>query len=494
MDAGHAPASTPIERHTGWTPELIGHVAILLLVNVVVDTVITAPLLVLPELLEQFGAGQPAWLNASAMLAGAMWAPLLGRLAALHGRRQILVLSLVLAAAGALICLAAPTLWVFVIGRVVEGAAVASLFLTVGIVRELCAPRLGMVVTGVVTSGNAVIGIVFAFLFATLGEQYGYQVVFITSFVFAVLTAVLVHLRLPKTAPTKTGRVDVAGAVLLGAGLAMVVGYISVGNTNGWLAAAPLALAGLVALAGWYVLARRRADPIIDINGLNRPLVLMLLVVVFGTGAYQSMLQLFSLITQVSPAQGLGYGVAAPAALSILHAVPPIGIVLGGVVSGVLTNRIGAAATLTAGVAIGTIGTLGLFVGVSSLPVAAVCSLLLSLTAGTLVTSGFNLASTLVSLDRDAAVSSLVMTMIAIGSVVFNFVGAAVLDATHVTIAGTSMSSAVGVLTYVGIGTAAFLVAGGMAVLLLKTLRRTVATPTSPVPRTEVRPGGSRNR
>jgi hypothetical protein len=84
------------------------------------------------------------------------------------------------------------------------------------------------------------------------------------------------------------------------------------------------------------------------------------------------------------------------------------------------------------------------------------------------------------------------MTMIAIGSVVFNFVGAAVLDATHVTIAGTSMSSAVGVLTYVGIGTAAFLVAAGMAVLLLKTLRRTVATPTSPVPRTEVQPGGSR--
>ncbi|MCF2435044.1 hypothetical protein LV779_12310 [Streptomyces thinghirensis] len=40
-----------------------------------VDSAITAPLLVLPEMLDHFGTDQAAWLNATAMLAGVMWAP-----------------------------------------------------------------------------------------------------------------------------------------------------------------------------------------------------------------------------------------------------------------------------------------------------------------------------------------------------------------------------------------------------------------------------------
>jgi MFS family permease len=149
----------PGTNHTGWNRLLVGQVAVLLLVNVMVDTVITAPIVVLPRMIEHFGTDQPAWLNSSAMLAGAMWSPLLGKAADRHGKRRVLVLTLVLAAVGALVCMIAPSLWVFVLGRVVQGAAVASLFLTVGIVRDLCAPRIGMIVIGIVTTGNAVFGI-----------------------------------------------------------------------------------------------------------------------------------------------------------------------------------------------------------------------------------------------------------------------------------------------------------------------------------------------
>ncbi|MFI9454704.1 MFS transporter [Amycolatopsis sp. NPDC052450] len=85
---------------------LIGLVAVLVLVNFMVDTAITAPLLVLPEMLDHFGTDQTAWLNASAMLAGVMWAPLLGKSADVHGKRKVLVLTLLLSCAGALICAA----------------------------------------------------------------------------------------------------------------------------------------------------------------------------------------------------------------------------------------------------------------------------------------------------------------------------------------------------------------------------------------------------
>jgi len=465
-------------KHAGWNGRLVGQVAILLLVNVVVDTVITAPLIVLPRMLEHFGTDQSAWLNASAMLAGAMWSPLLGKSADVYGKRKVLVLSLVLGAAGALVCMVAPNIWVFVIGRAVQGGAVASLFLTVGIVRDICAPRIGMIVTGIVTTGNAVVGIVSAFLFETLAEDYGYQVVFITSGVFAVIGAILVRFLLAESPVRTPGRIDVFGALLLGGGLAAVVSYISLGSEFGWFRVVPLLLLGAAALGGWVVTAHRVPEPLIDIKNLGRPLVLTLLVVVLGTGAYQSMLQLFSLLSDVSADQGLGYGLAGKGALGLLFGIPAIGIVLGGVLAGALATRLGPAPTLIAGVALGTLGTFGLFAGASALPVAVVCSFLLSLTAGALVTSGFNMAAILAPAERQGVVSSLVMIMIAIGSVMLNFVGAAVLKSTKVVVDGSLMDSAKGVFSYIGIGAGTFVVAGLLAVLLVRTERRTRMTPS----------------
>ncbi|MEU4805140.1 hypothetical protein [Actinosynnema sp. NPDC023587] len=125
-----------------------------------------------------------------------------------------------------------------------------------------------------------------------------------------------------------------------------------------------------------------------------------------------------------------------------------------------------------AGVVFGLARTLGLFAAVSTLPLAVVCSFLLSLTAGALVTSGFNMASTLAPAERQGVVSSLVMVMIAIGSVILNFVGAAVLRSTRVDVGGASENSATGVFGYIGIGTGAFVAAGVLAVLLVRTQRR----------------------
>jgi MFS family permease len=460
--------------HTRWNKRLVGQVAILILVNVMVDTVITAPLIVLPQMLEHFGADQPAWLNASALLAGAMWSPLLGKTADIHGKRKILVLTLVLAGVGALVCMIAPSLWVFVLGRVIQGAAVASLFLTVGIVRDICDNRMGMIVTGIVTTGNAVFGIAFPFVFETLSEAYGYRIVFVVSAAFAAAGALLVRFFLPESVVRTPGRIDVAGALLLGGGIAAVVTYVSLGGDLGWTGTIPLLvlLAGAVALAYWVRLAQRRPDPVVDITKLSRPLVLTLLVVVLGTGAYQSMLQLFSLLADVSAGDGLGYGLAAEGALGMLYGIPAIGIVLGGTLAGALATRIGPAATLTAGVALGLTGTLGLFAAASTLPLAVVCSFLLSLTAGSLVTSGFNMASTLAPAEGQGVVSSMVMVMIAIGSVILNFVGAAVLKSTRVDVHGTPENSATGVFSYIGIGTGAFVAAGVLAVLLVRTQRR----------------------
>src|SRR5919109_508525 len=97
--------------HAGWNGRLVGLVAVLALVNFMVDSAITAPLIVLPEMLDYFATDQAAWLNASAMLAGVMWAPLLGKSADVYGKRRVLVLTLSVSGAGAVVCAVAPTIW-----------------------------------------------------------------------------------------------------------------------------------------------------------------------------------------------------------------------------------------------------------------------------------------------------------------------------------------------------------------------------------------------
>ncbi|WP_335987671.1 MFS transporter [Glycomyces sp. MUSA5-2] len=463
----------PTELHTGWTWPLVGLAAVLAMVNFVVDSAITAPLIVLPEMLDHFGTDQTAWVNATAMLAGVLWAPLLGKAADIHGKRKILVLTLLLSCAGAVLCAVAPGLWLFVPGRMLQGASLAAVFLSVAIVRSVCAPRIGMIVVGIVTSGSAVLNIASRFLIERLAEAFGFHVLFLVSAAVAVAMALCVRRFLPESPVRTPGRIDVGGALLLGGGLAGVLGYLSLGAEFGWLAAGPLVLlaGGTAASLRWFLVSSRKPDPLIDLRDVSRPLALTLLVVFLAAGSYQSMLQLVSLIGDVSADLGLGYGLADRGSVALLLAAPGIGVTIGGPAAGWIAARIGPARTLAGAVLLGTAVTLGMFLGASQLGVALCCGFLLGITAGALGTSGFNMAGSLAPAERQGVVSSLVMVVVSIGAVVMDFTGAAVLKSTAVTVGGETVNSAAGVFGYIAIASAAFAAAAVAVVVLARSMR-----------------------
>ena len=134
----HWKSPSPGAREHRWSKRLILWAAVLTLANVLADMAIGSPMMVLPQLLEHFDTDQAAWLNASAMLAGAIWSPLLAKSSDIFGKRRILIATLLLACAGALVCLAAPNLWIFLVGRFLQGAAFAAVFLTVALARQIC--------------------------------------------------------------------------------------------------------------------------------------------------------------------------------------------------------------------------------------------------------------------------------------------------------------------------------------------------------------------
>jgi MFS family permease len=460
-----SPTPPALDKNDGWSALLVGWVVILIIANTLVDTVIVAPLLVLPQMAEFFGTDQSAWLNASAILAGAMWAPLLGKSADIYGKRRILVLALLAGGAGALICLVAPHISVFLLGRVIQGTAVGSVFISVVYIRQMFPARVGMTSVGIVTSGSAILGIASPFLFEAIVAAFDFRAVFVVSAALALLAAIAVQAYLPESPVHARSRLDVVGALLLGFGLAGVLAYVSLAPSSGWTNAGLLALLaiGAALLVGWVFSAVRSPDPVVDLRTLTRPVIATLLVVVLGVGAYQALLQLIGIIGQTPPEAGLGYGLGGePGSLGLMFALPALGAATGGVLAGWLGGRIGPARTLAGGVLVGVGSAVGLLTSTSAFLPAAICAGLLGLTAGALVTSGFNLATTLVAEEKQGVIASLVQVMLGVGAVVMNIIGGSLLSATGD--ADTAAPSALGVNVYILVMLAAFALASVIAV------------------------------
>ncbi|WP_234800225.1 MFS transporter [Mycolicibacterium diernhoferi] len=442
------------------------------------DVVIGSPMTVIPRLLDHFDTDNAAWLNGSAMLAGAIWSPLLAKSADVYGKRRVLISTLLLACAGSLLCLAAPAFWIFLLGRFFQGAAFAAVFLSVALVLQICTPQVAMAVVGLVTSSSSVVGIIEPFLMMPVIEHFGHRGVFAAAAVLAAAAALGVRLAIPESSIRSAGRIDVGGALLLGAGMGGVLAYISLGGELGWLSPSMALLlgGGMLALSCWAFRTLRIDEPIIDIGAITRPILLTLLALVLAAGSFRSLLALVGLIAHVPPELGAGYGLGSREAIATLFATANLGIAAGGIGSGWLAGRIGPAKTLLGGIAVGTVAAFAMLPGVSVLPLAVACGGMLGLAAGAIGASGYNLAAGLAVPERQGTTAGLVSVFVALGSATFTVTGAVLLRATQIpgaVIGGAPVSSATGVHLYVALAGGLFVLAAVPAIILVRGAGRT---------------------
>jgi MFS family permease len=232
-----------------------------------------------------------------------------------------------------------------------------------------------------------------------------------------------------------------------------------------------LLVTGASALAGWVFLALRVDEPVIDIRALRRPILLTLLALILAAGSFRSMLQLTSIVAQVPPELGLGYGLGKGEAVAVLLAAPNAGIVIGGVCAGWIAGRVGPALPLLGGIVVGTVATFAMLAGVSALPLAIACGALVGMAAGAIGASGYNVATSIELPERQGTVAGLVSVMMALGSVVFSFAGGEILKATRIvgtSAGGAPVSTATGVYLYVAMAGVLFVLAAVPAILLIR--------------------------
>jgi len=259
----------------------------------------------LPSIGRDLGAGTTAlqWtVNAFNL---ALAAPLIafGRLGDLVGRRRTMLAGIVLFAAGSAVCGLAPGIATLLVGRCVQGLAVALFSAApLAIVTDSFAPHERGVAFGICTAVGACGSAMGPLVGGVLTEILSWRWLFLVNLPIAVLTASLILLVVPESRDeAQEGGIDLAGMATITAGLTLLTFGLQLGDDWGWRSLPVLAglTAGpLLILLFWWI-ERRQRQPLIEPALFRQPaLVQAQLVALAGNFGFSALLFFSALYLQ----------------------------------------------------------------------------------------------------------------------------------------------------------------------------------------------------
>jgi MFS family permease len=296
------------------------------------------------------------WLLTAYLLSASVGTAILGRLGDMYGKERLLLLTLLILAAGTLLAAVSNSLAVIIIARFIQGASGGIFPLAFGIVRdefphEKVAGSIGLL--SAILGVGAGIGIV---LSGVIVEHLNYHWLFWIPLIATILAALATWRFIPESPVRVAGRVNWLAATLMTIGLSTVLLAISQTTTWGWGSAKALGLMllGLAFMALWIVLETRSSNPLIDMTMMRIRGVWTTNLAAFllGAGMYASFI-VFPQFAQLPKSTGFGFG--ASVVVSGLYLLPStIGMTALGMFAGRISARFGSRAALLAGTAFTT--------------------------------------------------------------------------------------------------------------------------------------------
>ncbi|MFE1953981.1 MFS transporter [Streptomyces sp. NPDC059524] len=326
-----------------WTPRLIVSLLsiVLLLEMLAISYIMIAT--AMPSIAQHYRTTQGAWLLTAFLLVGAVAAPLVGKLADLHGKRRLLVGCIAVSIAGSLVSAVAPSYGIMILGRALTGLLVPCLFLSYSLIRDVFPPRTVPLAVSIATSGMGIIAIPAPFITGWLIDDFGFRSIFWFWVIALAVLGAMILLTTQESAVRLRSRLDLVGALLLGAGIAGILVGVSFGPAWGWTAGSTLAylIGGVVLVVAWLVSSGAVREPLIDIKVLRRRSVAFTVTAAgFMYGVSGLFTMLLPMLVMTPAALGLGYGFGVDAEGTAVFQAP-IGLctVVGGVLVGVLVGR-----------------------------------------------------------------------------------------------------------------------------------------------------------
>ena len=314
----------------------------------------------LPRLATHYDASLTAvsWLVTGFLLASIVSVPLVGRLGDIYGKRRMLLLSLAAFALGSLVCALTDSIEVAIAGRVLQGVGSGVGPLAYGLARDLFRPEFLPRAIGAVVGAASAGGAIGYLLSGLLVDAFGPTSVFWFLCLLPLVLGPAVFLFVPESPIRAAVRVDVRGAVLLAAGLALLLLGISKGREWEWTSGLTLGVfaAAFALLVAFVLVETRVRDPLVDLR---------LLVTQPFTSAYACsaafgfafVLAVFMIPPLVAAPESTGYGLGLDT-LEVGLVLFPTGLVtmVSAWISGRLVDRVGSRALVATGAVVGIAG------------------------------------------------------------------------------------------------------------------------------------------
>ena len=371
------------------------------------------------------------WIFTSYLLSASVAMPIAGRLGDMYGKKRLLVISLAALALGCFVAAAGATLWMVILGRLMQGLGGGFLPLAFGIIRdefprERIPGAIGLM-SGLLGVG-AGLGIVLA---GPIIEHLSYHWLFWIPGVVLLPAIILTLFVVPESPVRAPGRIDFVGAVLLSLWLVLLLVAISQAPTWGWVSARTVLsiIGAAVSAAFWVRVEFHATNPLVDMQMMAQRNVWAPNLAGFLLGA-----SLFSGLVLISPfvqaPESTGYGFGASATQAGLFVLPSsILMLVSAPLAGRLARRFGAKLPLVLACAIAFTAFALLAVEHSSPWNIYVASLLMGAGFGFALASLGNLIVEAVRPDQTGVASGMNAVMRAIGAAVGSQIAASILAA-----------------------------------------------------------------
>jgi EmrB/QacA subfamily drug resistance transporter len=303
-----------------------------------------------------------AWMITAYLLVASIATPILGRLGDMLGKQRLLATSLVLFAVGSVVSGLADSLPLMIVGRGLQGLGGGVFPLSFGIIRdEFPKDRVptGIALLGAIAAVGSAIGLP---LGGILADGPGYHWIFWLAAAMGVLGALTTYRFVPESPVRTPGRVDLAGAAILGLGLTGLLIAISRVANWGWGSPRTLGLiaAGLLVLVLFGLFERRTPQPLVNMRTFaRRPVLTTNISTVLIGSAMISTFVLVPQLAQLPAGGGAGFGLSATEAGLLLAPGGLLSLLIAPVV-GRVGERSGSKLPFFAGCVLTAGGLLGL--------------------------------------------------------------------------------------------------------------------------------------
>ncbi|HCS56278.1 MAG TPA: MFS transporter [Gordonia polyisoprenivorans] len=322
----------------------------------------------LPAIGEQLGvsANAAGWVLTANLLAAAVATPVLGRLGDTWGERSVALGVLAAMSAGTLLALVTSSLPLLLVARVLQGASYGLFPLAISVLRREL-PRERLTAAMAITASALGVGSGLALVATGLltRDDADYRRIFWLCVAMTVVVIGLMLAAVPNRAGSG-GRVDYAGALVLGIGLVCLLLPTSQGHDWGWGSARVIGLyvAAVVVLVGFWVLQSRRATPLVSVDLLKHRAVLATNTASLCVGFAMFSVFLGATYFVQTPELLAGYGFGASVLRTSVVFMLPAAIVsiLVGPIAGLLVARRGPRVVLLGAALVGVVGMMMLTV------------------------------------------------------------------------------------------------------------------------------------